>query len=146
MRPTSSHTRPSDLRHRAAALLAGLAAVTMVVVAAPAAAAAAGPMTADRSASSVLSEEQPITLDDLRALVQQQAATGGLDPRHARRLQAFLSMTEVYLDYGITFRAIQSLESFKDYLDEPFFEPSEAAIEELTAAADQLIAQLRDTP
>lgn len=144
---TSSQARPSDRRRGAAALLAGLGVVTLVVGIAPVAAAGpAASLTANRPAHSTVSEEESVTLDDLRSLVQKHEADGGLTRRHAVRLQARLDITEVYYERGITFRTIHSLQSFKQEVADPRFEPSESAVGELTAAADQLIAQLGGTP
>lgn len=58
----------------------------------------------------------------------------------------FIDWDERYYDRGLNFRAVLLLESFKEVASDPTYVPSEFARTQLIAAADQLIAQLGDSP
>ena len=143
MRTTeSSQGLLPDQRRRAATLLAGVGIFILIVTAAPVTAAPAEPA----DVTDVQYDAEPITFDDLRQLLDEFEATGEVTFSGARRLLVFLDWGERYYDRGLNFRAVLFLENFKEVASDPTYVPSEFARKQLIAAADQLIAQLGDTP
>ena len=116
-----------------------MALTTVVALAGPAATAIAG------EAGSVAADTGPITLMDLRQMVEEFEATGEVTAGGAARLGATLSLAELYDRRGFDSRTILALELFKDTADDPVRIPSESARQALIAAANQVIVQLGGT-
>lgn len=89
---------------------------------------------------------EPVTVGDLRQLVAQLEATGEVTFVGCRRLGLALYYVEYHIDRGTPEGAINNLEGwFKRVASDPQYVPSESAREQLIAAADELIAEIRAT-
>ncbi len=127
-------------RPRVAALLAS------VVLATAGIGVTTGPAVASEADALRAEAAESITVEDLRSLVAQFEATGEVTFAGARRMEATLALAEHYIKLGVPALAVHGLELFKQVAATPRYVPSASARDQLLAAADQLIAQLSETP
>lgn len=130
------------LRRGATALLAGVTAFGLTFMAMTAALAAPATAAEPAGVTEVQEEPEPITVEDIRLMIEQFEATGEVTFAGAGRLLVMLSMAELYIDRGMPSRGVHSMEVFKEQASNPDYVPSESARDQLLAAADQLIAQM----
>ncbi|MGH7129736.1 MAG: FIMAH domain-containing protein [Planctomycetaceae bacterium] len=136
-------TGTGQIRRRGAtALLAGVTAFGVTFTAVPAALAAPASAAEPAGVTAVQEEPEPITVDDIRLMIEQFEATGEVTFAGARRLLTLLRIAEFYIDLGVPSRGVHSMELFKEQASDPHYVPSESARDQLIAAADQLIAQM----
>ncbi|MGH8825428.1 MAG: FIMAH domain-containing protein [Jiangellaceae bacterium] len=129
-------------RRGATALLAGVTAFGMTFTAVPAALAAPASAAEPAGVTAVQEEPEPITVDDIRLMIEQFEATGEVTFAGARRLEFVLFFVENHIERGTPSGAIRDLEIFKEQASNPRYVLTETARDQLIAAADQLIAQL----
>ena len=150
MRSTTARSRRigrTGRRRRTVALLAGLGVFAFAFINAPTALAdTANPASADRVNVSVEpAAVEPITIADLRQMVEEFTASGEITLGGSWRLNATLSLAEFYFDLGYPPRAIHALELFREVASDPTRVLTENARDALIAGADQLIAQISGT-
>lgn len=146
MTPTFVSSSPLTRRRRPiVALLASLCTAALVLTAAPGAVASGTPSTAATTVTAEVQDEAEPTFDGLHALVQKNYDAGEISTLLWARLRARLRTAEWYYDEGFISRAVLTLEGFKREVNDPRHEATQAARDELVAAADELIDHISAT-